>query len=251
MLKAFKVEYLLCLGSLIGAHGLDDSPDVMKQEERDALASMLRLYCEDLAPLGLPCSIKAIERMLESLQRPECTYADINEQMPDLERRLQDEFDSTVFMYVPPRAVRFWQAPQLFGEKVLEVFPSAQRDIEEAGNCLACGRGTAAVFHLMRAMEVGLRAIALKLAIPYKPSWESYLEHIERKLAQDRQNKDAEWIAMEPFFREALSYLRAVKVAWRNPVMHIESHYTPAQAEEILSAVGVFMRHLATSSSPS
>jgi hypothetical protein len=251
MLKSFKVEYLLYLGSLVGTTGLDDSSDVMEQGARDELASMLRLSLEDLAPIGLPCSVKAIERMIESLQRPECTYADIKEQALDLERRLHDEFDSMVFMYVPTGAVRFWQAPQLFGEKVLQTFPSAQRDIEEAGNCLACGRGTAAVFHLMRVMEVGLRAIALKLAIPYKPSWESYLEHIERKLAQDRQNKDAEWIATERFFREALSYLRAVKVAWRNPVMHIESHYAPEQAEEILNAVGVFMRHLATSPSSS
>jgi hypothetical protein len=43
-----------------------------------------------------------------------------------------------------------------------------------------------------------------------------------------------------------LAHLHAVKVAWRNPTMHIVNQYTPEQAEEVFNAVRGFMRHLAS-----
>jgi hypothetical protein len=47
----------------------------------------------------------------------------------------------------------------LFGPKVAAAFPSqeATYEIQETGSCLALGRNTAAVFHLMRVLEKGLR----------------------------------------------------------------------------------------------
>ena len=65
--------------------------------------------------------------------------------------------------------------------------PSAIPDIEDAGKCLACGNGTATVFHSMRVMEVSLKSFARLLDIPYAPSWESYITKIEIKL-KDRLN---------------------------------------------------------------
>ena len=43
--------------------------------------------------------------------------------------------------------------------EVNDKFPSAAFDIDEAGKCLAIGRSTAAVFHLMRALETAIRAV--------------------------------------------------------------------------------------------
>jgi hypothetical protein len=39
-------------------------------------------------------------------------------------------------------------------------FPAAIYEIDEAGKCLALGRSTAAVFHLMRAMEIGIKGVS-------------------------------------------------------------------------------------------
>jgi hypothetical protein len=128
----------------------------------------------------------------------------------------------------------------------MERFPSASDDIEEASKSLACERATATVFHLMRVMEIGLKTLASALGIPYAPSWESYLSQIKTNLDEKWKNKGAEWKKSEPFFREALGFLHAVKVAWRNPTMHVAASYTTEQAGDIFNAVLGFMRHLAT-----
>ena len=62
-------------------------------------------------------------------------------------------------------------------------------ELDEAAKCLALGRSTAAVFHLMRAMEVGIRSVARCLGIPdpLKPAernWGSILKpDLNSKLA--------------------------------------------------------------------
>lgn len=53
----------------------------------------------------------------------------------------------------------------MFGEKVSLNFPSALEDIKEVGNCYATDRNTACVFHCMRVVEYGLRALAKRLRV--------------------------------------------------------------------------------------
>lgn len=46
-------------------------------------------------------------------------------------------------------------------------------------------------------------------------------------------------------FEGLVASLDAVKVAWRNPTMHVENKYLPEEAEHIFVAVKGFMRALA------
>ena len=62
-----------------------------------------------------------------------------------------------------PRNVPYYETRPLFGPDVFNNFSSANDDIDEAGKCLALGRGTACVMHLMRVLEVGLAALASAL----------------------------------------------------------------------------------------
>jgi hypothetical protein len=80
------------------------------------------------------------------------------------------ELSSMIFLRIANEHVNLYREKQLFGAKVAEVFPAAISDIEEAGKCLALGRATAGVFHLMRIMELGLKVLARPLGIPYAPS---------------------------------------------------------------------------------
>jgi hypothetical protein len=52
-------------------------------------------------------------------------------------------------------------------------FSSTSFDIEEAGKCFATGRNTATVMHLMRVMEIGLKAAAIGMNVPdpEKATW--------------------------------------------------------------------------------
>jgi hypothetical protein len=166
--------------------------------------------------------------------------------LQDLSGRFMDDIGRCHLLYLDPHEADRYEATQAFGSKVYESFPSAIDDIEEASKCLALGRGTATVFHLMRVMESGLRAVATKLEIPYSPSWESSLRHIKIELDKDWKQQSPTWRKDKAFYSEVNSHLSAVKLAWRNPTMHIVKHYTPESAEDIFNAVKGFMKHLTT-----
>jgi hypothetical protein len=201
----------------------------------------------ELQYLGLDLALAQLGRISGLLQFPDKpTNREIGVAFTDLEIRIHDEVARHLCFMVPVDRAKLYTESSLFGADVTERFPSAIIDIEEAGKCLAMQRGTAAVFHLMRVMEVGLKATAGALGIPYAPSWESYLRQIKASMDDDWKKKPVKWRKSEPFFRDVHAHLYAVKSAWRNPTMHIVSSYTPEMAEEVFNAVKGLMRHLAT-----
>jgi HEPN domain-containing protein len=133
----------------------------------------------------------------------------------------------------------------LFGKEVNDRLSAAIDDIEEAGKCLALGRATACVLHTMRILEVGLKALANALNIPYAPSWESYLKQISDQIAAKHKNKTVKWRREEKFYRDLSGDLLLVKQAWRNPTMHIDRKYGIDEAEQIFNAAKIFMQRLA------
>jgi hypothetical protein len=86
--------------------------------------------------------------------------------------------------------------------------------------------------------------LAKALDIPYAPSWESYIKQIETKISEKHKHKGIKWKRDEPFFREVLGNLQTIKIAWRNPTMHIVRQYTPEEADDIFRAVRSFMRKI-------
>jgi hypothetical protein len=164
----------------------------------------------------------------------------------ELQNRLWDDAAAIQFVHIQPEFVRFYTKDQLFGAETDEAFPSAIDDVADAGKCLALGQGTASVFHLMRVMEVGLKALANSLGIPYAPSWESYLKQINDRIGAQHKTKTRKWKKDEPFYRDVAGDLHTVKIAWRNPTMHIVKKYTPDEADGIFRSVRSFMQRLAT-----
>jgi hypothetical protein len=97
----------------------------------------------------------------------------------------------------------------------------------------------------MRVMEEGLKLLAKLLGIPYAPSWESYIRQISENISQKHRKKGIRWKKDEPFFKEVLGNLESIKIAWRNPTMHIVRRYDDEEAEQIFIAVRLFMQRLA------
>ena len=179
----------------------------------------LKLHCEKT---GLGLSATAAQRGMALLQKPTASFKALGEVVDDISRRIEDELKGKLFLYIQPEKAKLYDPPKpLFGEAVAKSFPSASDDIAEAGKCLAADRGTAAVFHLMRVMEVGLKTLSKQLAIPYAPSWNSYLKKIAEQLEFKWKDKTPEWKKDEGFYSEAAAHLGAVKFAFRNPTMHI------------------------------
>jgi hypothetical protein len=151
--------------------------------------------------------------------------------------------------------------PLLFGEVVAEAFPAARFDIIESGNCLAAECNTAAVFHMMRVVEWGLRDFCAQLgfrqvAIDRKrgkfapveyAQWEKIIGQLHEKidaLVDKIKNKRKKQEAQE-FYYPALQDIRAIKDAWRNHVMHTRREYTREDADAIGEHVKQLMSALA------
>jgi hypothetical protein len=206
----------------------------------------LEEYCFEL---DLLASYRMAERIngeiFRAIEAGQATV-DLRGSANEFMRRIEDEISHNRFLSLSSKEASLWSAQMPFGEDVFERFPSAIVEIEEAGKCLAVERCTASVFHLMRAMEVALKATAGALGIPYAPGWEPYLKQIQGRIDVKWRKKGVQWRRDEPFFREVLAHLQAVRVAWRNPTMHVVKSYTREQAEDVYNAVRGFMRHLAT-----
>ena len=128
-----------------------------------------------------------------------------------------------------------------FGQSVDDAFPKASEEISEAAKCLALKRNTAAVFHLMRAMELAVQRLAEALgkSNPSEKVWGFILADIHTAIeAMPKGPERDAWSASH-------AHLYHVKQAWRNDTMHPKTTYTEQQAQDVFDAVKSFMCHLA------
>lgn len=209
----------------------------------------LNVIGNECASIALAQSAKCAQRIIKDLEGRGMGMAETKFKLEGLQSLIYSEMEDSLFLSVRPSVANYYNSPSRFdieGVSVSETFPAVIRDIESAGNCLVSELGTAAVFHCMRIMEAGLKELAKPLGIPYAPSWESYLKQIHKQLDRDWKDKPPEWKKDEVFFKEAAAHLSAVRVAWRNPTMHIVRSYDSREAEEIFISVRSFMQHLAS-----
>ncbi len=202
-----------------------------------------------LVELDMELPADSFDRVEAALKSADSNFPAVKDAMFELQGRMRDEL-SHMEVWVITKEERRFLKPEPFGPDIATKFLPARDDLEEAGKCLAFGRGTACVFHLMRVMEVGLRALAGSLNDPRldprrNPSWDSILKKCDEELQKPLKDRALEWRADDAFFSAAAAQLHAVKDAWRNPTMHVERRYMTDEAEDVWNAVKGFMRHLA------
>ena len=207
-----------------------------------------------LDAMGLSMSRASLDRLRESLLsgRP-VNFSSDARKLADLQSRIEDEFKSVVFLSLNYDDKRWFDPPKpLMGRAVEERFPSTLFEIDEAGKCQALGRYTAAVFHLMRVMEISLKATAACLAIPdpVKPAdrnWGSILRAVKSEIDRRSSEKPPAWSMSgdRVFFGEVYASLDSVKNSWRNSTMHVEKKYTEEEAEHIFTSVRGLMMKIA------
>jgi hypothetical protein len=193
-----------------------------------------------LKKLELPHSAKTAEEMVAGAK----TIEGLHKAIEQLWNNVALELDGRKFYGPISKYAAYYEQPKLFGDEVFNRFPSANNDIVEAGTCLALERGTAAVMHLMRAVEVGLKVLAATLGVSTQTDWGRYLHEINTAL--EARAKAGKRTPDQQFYAEARVTLDGVRMAWRNATMHVENNYSPERGEEILGSVRTLMRHLAT-----
>jgi len=177
-------------------------------------------------------------------------------ELEELSNIIASELDETTLAYIPSALADLFERDgdkALFGDDVHQHFKSARAEIRDAGNCLAAGLNTAAVFHLMRVIELGMRALAKQLRVakargdvPLElATWEAVIQALEAKTSgrfprTQKGQRDLD------FYKGLLIDFRAFKDFWRNKVMHARIDYDQDTARSAFDHVRAFMRRLAT-----
>lgn len=247
------VQATIEMGAKYGAPDATDAlPDNIKanglRDLKTLLAELIVLDAK-MAALSTGRLIERMEKTGASITLP--TFA---EGIKDIDYRLRDELSFiSVFVLPADKAKLYKSREPLFGSEFAAKFPSAQYDIDEAGKCLALGRSTASVFHLMRAMEAGLASLAAELGVSAEENWnktlnqfDAALKKLQEALKQNSAAKPTDWKDKESFYSEASALLRNVKNACRNDVSHIGKKYTEEEAQRILSATQDWLRFLSS-----
>jgi hypothetical protein len=141
-------------------------------------------------------------------------------------------------------AALFKAETPVYGQEVFDKFRTSQRDIEEAGRCLALGRNKASVFHLMLAMEEAVRRLAQEAnANVYDKNgqfdrWMVIVGNLKAAIPSLPADRQDAWM-------EVHNLRWGVGKVWRNGTMHPAETYSDYEAKVIFDAVGNFMRYLA------
>ncbi|QMV27907.1 hypothetical protein GRI33_13220 [Brucella sp. BO3] len=153
-----------------------------------------------------------------------------------------DELQARIFFTMPPAHASFFSSDAPFGETIVDAFPSASYDIVEAAKCRALSRWTACVMHLMRVLEVGLRALSHHYNVDGSQNWNTILNQVESKSREVGKRTHGE--DGEKWAGEAAIHLRFIKNAWRNHAMYSLEKYDEERAVMIFDNTRLFMQHL-------
>lgn len=180
--------------------------------------------CNALILRSAPTRIQMfIEEFEEDIHPLRCTVC-IREVRDLIEHDLQSIYFESI---APSKAAHYSTG---FSERIDQGFPSAKEDIREAGSCFALNRHTACAFHLIRALEVALRAFArcsgVKMTSKTIPleyqDWYNIIESIESKsktVYGDLPRGPVKGNALA-FFHACIADLNFFKDAVRNILVH-------------------------------
>ena len=224
------------------------------KEEMEKWGSLIEEWTPILSDYGLHLSREQAGRITRTLRtsRPR-TDLELAGMLESFLERLIDECGSVAFIALSAKEKNYYVPLEpIFGNEVHVKFPKEGAfEIDEAAKCLGLARPTASVFHLMRTMEVGIKALSRCLSIPdpIKPSernWGKMLGNIKGELAKRWPNSADRVHGDGQFFEAVYGLLEGVKNPWRNATMHVENKYTDDEAEHIFFAVRAFMTKLAS-----
>ena len=260
-----QVEYGLFLPKLAGQGSQAPSDEAKKKMEKGmARAEILFKYVE------LSDCLSAVGAAKRQWERPLLDNSSAGEIAHRLQEDIIAAFERRQFLRVADDRLNFLLHARgdkvdrgvldLLGSQAREKFPSAQGDFIEAGNCLAAECNTAAVFHLMRAAEVGLRALASDREADFKnkpldqQEWGTILGHLDGCIKQLRSSAASNWTkpgvrdTQLRFYSEVVAELRQFNEAWRRHISHAREDngiYDRDYAMSVFRHVCLFMQKLA------
>ena len=194
---------------------------------------------------------------------PGITSQQLYNELLVLRQAIESDLETREFVFVLPERAAMVRRMEATWGKVWAAFPDAKPDIEEMLYCYALERHTATVFHLMRVLEWGLRALCLHLGIKKVKNfikktgrielvpigynvWEKLLGQLRGKVNKKiaKLQKGSAKQKLQEFYFPIIQDIEDVKDTWRNHVMHGRKHYNAEDALAAMSHVKPIMTAL-------
>jgi len=224
---------------------------VSDPDKKRALAN-LQFIAERCRQLGLAAAEHRLQRcflVLTDVRSP--TYGTLAGELVTLNETIGDDIKTEYFYHYPRQKVLLMIANAEW-LPIFDAFPSSRTEVEEGLDCYALGHPTAAVFHMMRVAELGMRALARErqVTFPKHPlewaDWQNILDQTEAKAkaATNSMSRGPPKDAALAFYNGAIAHLHALKDMYRNSVMHMRRTYDDLDAQRAIGQVRDFMTGL-------
>jgi hypothetical protein len=263
----FKMDCLSC--DLTNDRKTSDSLFI-SDERFNEFKTILIMLKEDIERISLPRTKARVERLERGLNEIPPIESTLH-QLKELRLGINDDLNDYHFYYLTSQQVSFFNQEDLFN--VAETFPKANEEIKLAGNCYATENYTACVFHLMRAVEIAVKAMVKTMnaqkyigtnkvvngnkVFQKKPielcDWKTLIDGLKKALSvleQGSGNSKAKKQKLA-FYSHAIAQFGYFKDAWRNTISHgheIEPHrkvYLQGETSDIMNQTKLFFQHLA------
>lgn len=224
----------------------DEDPDTIRKygaEHELRLKYHLKAMRDMCKQIDLPVSLALLETRLDDLPQTSREFSMLVD-------AIWSELKGKLFLFIPSDRARYYDL--LPPEAVQLAFPNASGEIVCAGNCIATGLFTASVFHSMRALEIGLQAMATALNVTFSyplalAEWGKIVGEIEPKINELKAGpRSAEKEANLQFYSEAASQFRHFNNGWRVRAAHARANYGKDQAIKVYDHSVSFFQTLST-----
>jgi hypothetical protein len=250
-----KFEAVVCtLGHAQNQRG-KQSP--LKPEELDDLRHETSVLADELKQAGITIFETTLNRISEIREdcddSPPPVLGSINRQLRRLRKDLAKDLHKQVFMSLSPEEIKYFNQEEKFGAEVKAKFPKANREITAASTCYAINNYTGCVFHLMRAVEYGARAMLKEFGVETHDNrpielgdWGLLLDALkaERSKLSIGKRKDPQKLRDFEFYSYPIDQFEKFRV-WRNKVSHLREPFFPGQTKDIMDDAERYVRHLA------
>jgi hypothetical protein len=231
---------------------IDDHPDAvpstnLNENLIEKFRTDLSVILEGLETTGLLAAPKLLRQIIDGL--PNTTFIRLHENIKQSREMIIGELKEVLLIFIPRDKSIWLKKEHVVVEQFSQSFHSALDDLKESLFCYVAGRYTAAVFHSMRILEYGLKALAKDIDITFDiQQWYNIINEIEAKIKEISKTMpkgDAKNERLQ-FLSEAAKEFTYFKDGWRNYVSHNRSKYDGPQALSAINHVKAFMVHLST-----
>lgn len=226
--------------------GTQEMPEVDKAELSEYI-NRLNKHCHQIGLVKVKGRIGPFAKLLS--HKSPILYAVVETEILALQECICAELGERKCLLFDPKKEELFEKDDLFGGGVGFCFPSATPEIRAAGNCLAFGLHTAAVFHSVRAVECGLRAFAKHLNVKTKfpiqyAEWGLIIDRIQKKIDKSKLKARGKKKSDEfEFYSVALSDCNALREC-RNRVSHAREQFTESESIAAFDRAKSLMQNL-------